>query len=58
MVKAAKDMAAGAGAGSPEAMDLAERHRQRISRRFHDCSRRVHRGLAKMYLADERFVRT
>jgi MerR family transcriptional regulator, thiopeptide resistance regulator len=42
----------------PRATDLAERHRQHISRWFYDCTYDMHRGLAEMYLADERFTRT
>lgn len=38
------------------AMDLAEQHRQHITRSFYDCSYEMHRGLADMYLADERFT--
>ena len=56
------DFAAALRAGLPAdgsaAMDLAERHRQHISRYFYDCGYPVHRGLADMYLADERFTRT
>ena len=40
---------------SEVAMDLAERHRQHISRWFYDCGYAVHRGLAEMYVADPRF---
>jgi MerR family transcriptional regulator, thiopeptide resistance regulator len=50
-------MAAGTPAGEPGAMDLAERHRQHIGRWFYDCTYEMHRGLAEMYLADERFAR-
>jgi DNA-binding transcriptional MerR regulator len=46
---------AGTPADSDEAMDLAERHRQHISRWFYDCSYEIHRGLGEMYVADERF---
>jgi DNA-binding transcriptional MerR regulator len=35
-----------------------ERHREHISRRFYPCSPQMHRGLAEMYIADERFTRT
>jgi len=49
-------MAAGTAADSSEAMDLAEEHRAGIGR-FYDCSHEMHRGLADMYLADERFTR-
>jgi DNA-binding transcriptional MerR regulator len=51
-------MAAGVPADDPRAADLAERHRQHISRWFYDCTYDMHRGLAEMYLADERFTRT
>lgn len=40
------------------AMDLAERHRQHISRWFYECGYDVHRGLAEMYVADPRFAET
>jgi hypothetical protein len=36
-------------------MDLAERHRQQISR-YYDCTYQIHRGLADMYVADPRFT--
>lgn len=49
-------MASGAPADSPEAMALAEEHRQLISRWFYDCSYEIHTGLADMYLADPRFT--
>ena len=49
-------MAAGVPAGDPRAMDVAERHRQHISRWFYDCGYDMHRGLAKLYLADQRFA--
>jgi DNA-binding transcriptional MerR regulator len=48
-------MRAGIPADDPRAADLAERHRQHISRWFYDCAYDMHRGLAEMYLADERF---
>jgi len=48
-------MTAGAPADDPRVTDLAERHRQHISRWFYDCTYDLHRGLAEMYLADERF---
>jgi len=38
------------------AMDLAEEHRQLLSRWFYDCSPSLHRSLGDMYVADERFV--
>ncbi|MEU7589086.1 MerR family transcriptional regulator [Micromonospora sp. NPDC049230] len=46
----------GVPADSPEAMDLAEEHRQLISRWFYECPYEMHTGLADMYLADERFT--
>ncbi|MGC4805104.1 MerR family transcriptional regulator [Micromonospora sp. DT233] len=46
----------GAPADGPEAMALAEEHRQLISRWFYDCSYEIHTGLADMYLADDRFT--
>ena len=42
---------------SEAAMNLAEDHRQQISRWFYDCGYDVHRGLAQMYLADPRFTK-
>ncbi|SIN35156.1 MerR family transcriptional regulator [Micromonospora cremea] len=50
-------LASGVPADSPEAMELAEEHRQIISRWFYECSYEVHTGLADMYMADERFTR-
>jgi MerR family transcriptional regulator, thiopeptide resistance regulator len=46
----------GLPAGGQQAMDLAEGHRQHIVRYFYDCGYPMHRGLADMYLADERFT--
>lgn len=46
----------GAGADSERAMDAAERHRLQISRWFYDCGYDIHRGLAQMYVDDERFT--
>ncbi|WP_406107411.1 MerR family transcriptional regulator [Micromonospora globbae] len=48
-------MSSGAPADSPEAMELAEEHRQIIGRWFYECSYEIHTGLADMYVADERF---
>jgi DNA-binding transcriptional MerR regulator len=50
-------LADGIAADSARAMDLAEAHRQFISRWFYECGYDVHRGLAEMYVADERFTR-
>jgi DNA-binding transcriptional MerR regulator len=49
---------AGLPAGGPQAMDLAEGYRQHITRYFYDCGYPAHRGLADLYLADERFTAT
>jgi DNA-binding transcriptional MerR regulator len=43
---------------SERAMDLAEEHRQSISRNFYDCTPEVHAGLGRMYVEDERFTAT
>jgi len=45
----------GVAPDSATAMDLAEQHRQQISRWYYDCGYAIHRGLAQMYLADPRF---
>jgi DNA-binding transcriptional MerR regulator len=42
--------------GSTTANELAARHRASIER-FYDCGDEMHRNLAEMYLADERFTR-
>ncbi|HEY9265384.1 MAG TPA: MerR family transcriptional regulator [Mycobacterium sp.] len=46
----------GVAPGSARAADLAARHRASIER-FYDCGDEMHRCLAQMYLADERFTR-
>jgi hypothetical protein len=46
----------GAAPDSPEAMDVAEAHRQQISRNFYDCPPEMHAGLGRMYVEDERFT--
>ncbi|HCT80479.1 MAG TPA: MerR family transcriptional regulator [Micromonosporaceae bacterium] len=51
-------MDSGAAADSPEAMELAEEHRQHISQWYYECSYEIQTGLAEMYLADERFMAT
>jgi hypothetical protein len=38
-------------------MDVAEQHRQHISRWFYPASHEMHAGLGEMYVADERFAR-
>jgi hypothetical protein len=47
---------AGVPASDGRAMDLAEAHRQHISRWFYDCSIEIHQGLGDMYVADPRFT--
>ena len=46
----------GVAPGTPEANELAARHRASIER-FYDCGDEMHRCLVEMYLADERFTR-
>lgn len=53
--RVAAAMAAGVPADSTPAMDLAEEHRQQISRFFYDCGHPMHRGLTSMYVEDSRF---
>jgi DNA-binding transcriptional MerR regulator len=52
----AEALAAGLSPDDPAVTAIAEDHRQHISRRFYDCSREMHSGLADMYVADERFA--
>ena len=47
---------AGLPATGPEAVALAEAHRQYLTRWFYDCGFDAHRGLAEMYVGDERFT--
>ena len=49
-------LAAGVPADSEQAMDIAEEHRQQISRNFYDCPPEMHAGLGRMYVEDERFT--
>jgi hypothetical protein len=49
-------MEAGTPPSSEAAMDLAERHRQHISRWFYPCPAGMHRGLGELYVADPRFT--
>ncbi|MGW0824348.1 MerR family transcriptional regulator [Streptomyces sp. NPDC002845] len=48
-------MAAGEPPTGERAMDMAEEHRQHISQWFYECPYDMHRGLAEMYVSDERF---
>lgn len=45
-------------ASSPEAMELAERHRRHVERWFYPCPHSMHRALGEMYVADPRFSET
>jgi hypothetical protein len=47
---------AGESATGDAARAVAERHRAHISRWFYDCSPQTQRGLAEMYIADDRFA--
>ena len=49
---------AGAAADGAEAAAEVRDHREYISRWFYDCSPQMQRGLAEMYVADDRFRRT
>lgn len=55
-----RDMAAQLEAGraptDPAVMELAERHRQYITRWFYPCSYEIHRGLGELYVNDSRFT--
>jgi MerR family transcriptional regulator, thiopeptide resistance regulator len=51
-------MQAGSPADGEAARALAEAHRQLLNRWFYDCGYDMHRGLAEMYIADERFRAT
>jgi hypothetical protein len=52
----ARLLASGAAPSSAEAMDLAEAHRQNISKWFYECGHGMHRCLAEMYVGDPRFT--
>jgi hypothetical protein len=52
----ASALRAGEPATGAVAMDLAQAHRQQLSRWFFDCGPDLHRGLAQMYVADQRFA--
>ena len=49
-------MKSGKTADDEAVMDIAEQHRLSIDRWFYACSHAMHRGLADMYEADERFA--
>ncbi len=46
----------GEGPAGTAAMDLAEAHRQHLSRWFYDCDYAMHRGLGELYISDPRFT--
>lgn len=52
----AQALAAGEPATDALARSLAEEHRQHISGSYYDCGYEIHRGLADLYVADERFT--
>jgi DNA-binding transcriptional MerR regulator len=51
-------MRAGTPAASAEGMALAEANREFLNRWFYDCDYDMQRGLAAMYIADDRFRQT
>ncbi|MET8780665.1 MerR family transcriptional regulator [Streptomyces sp. NPDC004589] len=48
-------MAEGEESSGERAMDMAEEHREHITKWFYACSYDIHRGLGEMYVSDERF---
>ncbi|MFD3929012.1 MerR family transcriptional regulator [Streptomyces sp. NPDC058614] len=48
-------MEAGEPPTGERAMDMAEEHRQHITKWFYACSYEIHQGLGDMYVSDERF---
>ncbi|WRZ91502.1 MerR family transcriptional regulator [Streptomyces sp. NBC_01007] len=48
-------MEAGERPDGERAMDMAEEHRQHITKWFYACTYEIHQGLGGMYVADERF---
>jgi DNA-binding transcriptional MerR regulator len=51
-------MAAGEAPDGEAGMDLAEQHRQHICENFYDCTFEIHRGIASLYVGDQRFTAT
>jgi DNA-binding transcriptional MerR regulator len=51
-------MTSGVPAAGAEGMALAERHRTFLCTWFYECSYAMHRDLAEMYVADDRFSST
>jgi MerR family transcriptional regulator, thiopeptide resistance regulator len=54
----AEALRAGLPATDPAVAALADAHRAHITKWFYDCPPELHRGLAEMYVADERFRRS
>ncbi|MFV2196463.1 MerR family transcriptional regulator [Nocardiopsis sp. LOL_012] len=54
----ARAMDEGAPADGPAATDLAQAHRDHITRWFYECTPEIHRGLGRMYVEDPRFTAT
>jgi DNA-binding transcriptional MerR regulator len=48
-------MATGESPAGEQAMNMAEEHRQHITKWFYECTLEIHRGLGEMYVSDERF---
>lgn len=46
------------GVPAADAADIAEQHRQHITRWFYACSKQMHSNLGKMYVDDPRFAAT
>jgi DNA-binding transcriptional MerR regulator len=46
----------GVGPDDAEAMDLAEAHREHVTRWFYVCTYDIHRGLGRTYVTDPRFT--
>jgi DNA-binding transcriptional MerR regulator len=53
--KLAAKMREGAAAEDGAVVELAEQHRLHIDRWFYPCSRKMHEGLAGLYVGDDRF---
>ncbi|MEV4165823.1 MerR family transcriptional regulator [Nonomuraea dietziae] len=51
-------MKAGLPADGEAVMELAERHREHISRWFYECTPAIHRCLGELYVGDVRFTET
>jgi DNA-binding transcriptional MerR regulator len=58
MRRIAEAVGAGVAADSEQAMAIAEDHRQHVCRNFYDCTHAMQRGLAEMYIGDDRFTAT